>query len=79
MESRMLDKLDKIETTMVKQEINLARLTVSVEEHVKRTNMLEEDLKPVKRHIAMVEGALKLIALSGIMASIIEAIHMVFK
>ena len=79
MENRVLDKLDKIETAMNKQEINLARLTVSVEEHVKRTNMLEEDMRPMKRHVNMVEGALKLIALSGILATIVESIHLVFK
>lgn len=79
MDDRILDKLDRIEAIQVKQEVHLGKLTVSVEEHVKRTNLLEEDIRPIKKHVAMVEGALKLIALSGILATIVEAIHLVFK
>jgi hypothetical protein len=69
---RLIDKVDKIEDTLVKQEVNLARLTVSVEEHVKRSNNLEEALKPVQRHVVLVEGALKFIGLLGVLATIVE-------
>lgn len=79
MDDRILDKLDRIEAIQTKQEVHLGKLTVSVEEHVKRTNLLEEDVRPIKKHVAMVEGALKLIALAGILATIVEAIHLVFR
>lgn len=78
MDKRIADKLDKIESTLVNQEINLARLTVSVEDHVKRSNQFEEALKPVQKHVAMVEGAMKLIALLGLIVTILEAIHRAF-
>lgn len=71
---RLIDKVDNIESTLVKQEVNLARLTVSVEEHVKRSNNLEEALKPVQRHVVLFEGALKFIGLLGILASIVEVV-----
>lgn len=69
---RLINKVDKIEDTLVKQEVNLARLTVSVEEHVKRSNNFEESLKPVQRHVVLVEGALKFIGLLGVLATIVE-------
>lgn len=78
-ESRLHAKLDKIEATLVAQEVHLGKLTVSVEDHVKRSNLLEDALRPVEKHVAMVEGALKLIALLGLLAAIIEALHTVLK
>jgi len=73
---RIFDKLEKIEDHVGKQEVSLARLTVSVEEHVKRSNLLEESMKPVQRHVFMVEGALKFIGVLGVVASIIKALSL---
>lgn len=70
-EKRIHDKLDRIESTLSKQEVTLARLTVSVEEHVKRSNMLEDALKPIQTHVSMVQGAVKLISILGVLAAII--------
>lgn len=75
----MEDKLDKIVDTLGQQAITLERLTVTVEDHVRRTNLLEEDIKPVKRHVFMVEGALKLMGLIGILAAIAEGIATVMR
>lgn len=83
---RIEDKLDKIVDTQITQAVTLAKLTVSVEDHVHRSNiqdesitMLRKDVEPVKKHVAMVEGAAKLIALVGILATIVEVIHMLFR
>lgn len=73
----ILAKLDKMEDTMVKQEVNLGKLSVSVEEHVKRSNMLEDAIRPIQKHVSMVEGAIKLITLLGVLVAIIEALHRV--
>lgn len=67
-------KLDKIVDTLGQQAITLERLTVTVEDHVRRTNILEEDIKPLKRHVWMVNGALKFTGLLGILAAIAEGI-----
>lgn len=62
-------RLDSVDKTLVKQEANLG-------EHMRRTelaetqiNGIQDDLKPIKRHVAMVEGALKGM---GIVATIIS-------
>lgn len=33
---------------------HLERLTVTVEEHVRRTNLLEQELKPIKQHVQFI-------------------------
>lgn len=74
-----VNKLDKIIERLNSIDVTLAVNTESLKDHIKRTELIEQDLKPVKKHIAMVEGALKFIALCGILATIIETIHAVFK
>ena len=76
---KIQDKLDKIIDVQSNQAKTLERLTVTVEDHVRRTSILEEDVRPIKKHVAMVEGALKLIAMLGMLATILETIHAIFK
>jgi len=64
-----MDKLDKIADDITAIKVTLAVNTASLEEHVKRTNLLEDSLKPIHGHITRVEGAVKLVvALSAIAA-----------
>ena len=53
---RIEKKLDKVEEHMNKQSVSLGRLTVSVEDHVQRTNMLQELVMPIHKKVNMVEG-----------------------
>lgn len=50
---KMEERLDNLDTTMVKN-------TLSLEEHVKRTNLLEEQIKPIKKHVDMVNAGAKI-------------------
>lgn len=54
----MLDKLDKIVDKQVEQGETLVRNTISLEEHIRRTNLLEaqvsatqEDVEDIKEHV----------------------------
>lgn len=78
-QSRVESKIDKMSDRQNDQAVTLERLTVSVEDHVKRTNLLEADIKPIKRHVAMVEGALKLLGILGVLAAILETVHTFFR
>ncbi len=62
---RLDERLDSVDKTLVKQESSLA-------EHIRRTELLEEDLKPVKRHIAHVEGAFKLVGALSLVAGLLS-------
>lgn len=78
-EQREIDKrLDNIEKVMLVQENNL-------QVHMKRSDHLEEivqnlrdkDLKRVNRHVAMVEGALKVFGGIGVLVSILGLVFKV--
>lgn len=68
-------RLDNIEKVLIAQEMNL-------QTHMKRSDHLEQivetlktkqdkDIKPIQRHIAMVEGAFKLLGVLGLLVSIL--------
>jgi uncharacterized protein YdcH (DUF465 family) len=61
--NRLEDKLDKLDTRLDGIDKLQERLTVSVEEHVKRTNGLEDyikdELPPIKAHVILVQNAFK--------------------
>jgi|SRR5271165_822226 len=48
-------KIDKIEEHVSKQENNLTRLTVTVEEHVKRSNLQEENNKILRAEFELIK------------------------
>lgn len=73
--TRIETKVDKIEEHLQSQVVTLARLTVSVEEHVRRTNLLEQTIKPIEKHVATVQGALKLIALLAAVLAIASGVR----
>lgn len=74
--SRIENKIDKIESHMGKQEVNLARLTVSVEEHVKRSNLLEKKMEPLEDHVNLMNAVIKILVFLGTLAAILEAAHL---
>lgn len=73
------EKLDKITEHLSSIDVTLAVNTESLVTHVKRTNLLEAELKPVTKHVAMVEGIFKAIGVVGSMAAfIVGLIKLIF-
>ena len=64
-------KLDKIDQRIDSIDKHLAVYNTELKFHVKRTNMLEEELKPVKSSLIKAQGALCFI---GIIATIISVV-----
>lgn len=62
------DALEKIEGRQHEHTETLTRLTVTVEEHVRRTNLLEVELKPIKAHVQLVNAAAKVLSIAGTIA-----------
>lgn len=63
-----LDKrLDNIEKVMIAQEINL-------KEHMRRTDILEESIKPIQKHVTMVEGVFKFLGLLSLLIGIVSGV-----
>ena len=63
----IIDKINDVEKVQIRQEQNLR-------EHMRRTEILEDQMKPVSRHVTMVKGAIALIALLGTIAGIYRSL-----
>lgn len=77
MEDRLIrieDKLDKVSDKLGSIDSTLAAQHVSLEMHIKRTDLLEAQIEPIKKHVAMIQGALKLIGLVSVAAGVVEGI-----
>lgn len=71
---KMDSRLDSIDKTLVKQEVNL-------DNHIKRTDLLEKhtdklfrELEPIKKHVNHVEGGMKLLGLLSLVIGVVAGI-----
>jgi hypothetical protein len=63
--------LQTIEKRLVKIERILMRNTLSLEEHIRRTNLIEEELRPLKKSHNVIDGIWKLIlSLVGVLVGL---------
>lgn len=62
------EHISSIDTTLALQEVSLT-------EHVKRTNILEERIKPVETHMTELKGIINFLKLLALLATIVEALH----
>lgn len=67
-------RLDNIDKTLVRQQAILEehqRRSIANEENVK---LLRDEIKPIDKHVAMMNGAGKLITIIGVVAGLVAAI-----
>jgi len=69
-------KINKIEEHLANIDVTLAKQSVILEEHIKRTYQLEERVTPIERHIIQSHGILKFI---GFMAGLLGAVEVIFR
>lgn len=80
--SKKLDKMDeRLDNIQTLQAVH----TEQLKEHMRRSDLLEkrieqvdQELKPVEKHVAMVNGALKLVGIIGTLAAIALALKELF-
>jgi len=58
---RIENKLDKITDHMANIDVTLAKQSVLLDEHIKRSNLLEAKLAPVEKHVAIINTILKIL------------------
>jgi uncharacterized protein YdcH (DUF465 family) len=75
---RIFDKIEKIDDRLNNIDTSLVRQTVSLEEHIRRTNLLENEIKPVKRHVIMVESVFKFIGAISVVIGTAAALYEIF-
>jgi hypothetical protein len=63
--------MEHLDTRLDSIDITMTRNTLSLEEHVKRTNMLEERMKPVEKHVEVMNALAKLsVGMLGVVATL---------
>lgn len=76
---RIEDKIDRVSDRLSEQNSILAAQHAALEHHIKRTDLLEEQIKPNTRHVVMVTGVLKAVGLlatiTGIAAATVKIIE----
>ncbi len=72
-DNRVLDKVDSILKQMGEINVSLAEIKVDVAHHIKRTEILEQQIVPMREHTSELKGVIKFLKLAGIVIGIIEA------
>jgi cob(I)alamin adenosyltransferase len=74
------EKLDKIVEDISEIKVTLAGQAADIKYHIKRTDLaeehlrkLEDELKPVQKHVEQLNGILKAVGGLAVLASIIKA------
>lgn len=76
---RIFTKLEDIQKEQKGSKEVQIKHQASLEEHMRRTELLEEELKPVKTHVEQVRGAGKLLGLITTILTISSLIYILVK
>lgn len=71
---RIEDKIDKVMEHVSSLDITSAKQQISLDYHIKRTDILENDIKPIKKHVERIHGALKFIGLVALLGGVVETV-----
>lgn len=71
-------KLDKLDSRLDNVDITLVKQHAQLEEHIRRTNLLESEVKPIKEHVSNLRGIGKLIAILGSIVGLILSLKALF-
>ncbi len=74
MDKRIEDKIDKIIDSQVEIKTTLVKQQVILDEHVRRTNILEQKIEPIEKHVHMIQGAMKFVGLVVLGIAMIEGL-----
>lgn len=69
-------KIDDISEKLADTNVILAQQHESLKLHMKRSDMLERAMKPLQRHVSMVDGVLRFIGVLAAIAAIVEAVRL---
>jgi hypothetical protein len=69
---KLLDKLEKIEARLNAIDVTLVKQHASLEEHIRRTNLLEAKMEHVDSHVKYMEGGLKLLGILALIAGLVK-------
>lgn len=71
---RIEAKLDDVSDHLASIDVTLGQQHISLKEHIRRTNVLEQEIKPIRKHVNMVEGFFKILGILASVAVIAECV-----
>jgi len=72
-------KIDTLTEKFEEMNVTLARQNVTLDDHIRRTELLEEAIGPLQAQHHQLMGALKLLGVIAAIAGILEAIARILK
>lgn len=78
MDRRVEDKLDKVADDISHINVTIAKQEVSLKEHIRRTDILEDKIVPIEKHMIMFNGVLKFVGVVALFTGIIEGLLHIF-
>jgi hypothetical protein len=72
---RLEDKLDKVVDSISEIQVTLASQAGDLKYHIHRTDLLEEQMKPVQSHVNELKGIVKMLKVLALLATILEGVH----
>lgn len=75
-DNRIPAKLDEISDKLSDINISIARIEVDIAHHIKRTDLLEKQVEPMKKHADELTGVIKFLKLLALIIGLIEAVRM---
>lgn len=75
-DNRLINKVDEIMEKLNVMTISIAKMEVDVAHHIKRTDLLEEQIEPMKKHANELSGVVKFLKLLGAIIGVREVIRM---
>ena len=70
--SRIFEKVESIEMRLQSIDMTLLKQHLSLDEHMRRTEIIEKELQPVVKHVEQMRGAAKLLGILALIATIIS-------
>ena len=73
---RIEDKIDDARVHLSSIDKTLAEQHISLKDHMRRTEILETQLEPIKTQLSMAAGAIKVLGIVASLLTLLEAIRM---
>lgn len=71
---RLEEKIDRVIEKTSSIDVTLAKQSVILDEHVRRTNLLEKKLEPIEKHVILMKGLMKIVGFVGL-GALLKFLH----
>lgn len=75
----ILEEIKKLDSRLDSIDITLAKQHVSLDEHIRRTELLENKVDPIEKHVVFVNAAFKILSAVGAIILGLAALYESYK